>query len=182
MSSDSAVATIKTKLVPYAASSASDFTGGLVGINTSGMLYNETTNEQIREYRYSGVDVDNYIYYNCPDTAGGYNYGSLDYDYKNNCEKWRIVGIFNENGEEFLKIMKYSISGNQPTWTVKVGLLYPSDYGYSASNLYWETDMRGWNKAESDGVVASTTSWFYDVGTWFLSPGTTSDSIQSRCC
>jgi len=54
--------------------------------------------------------------------------------------------------------------------------MYPSDYGYSASNLYWETDMYGWNSTESDGVKASTTSWMQQMprlseeNDWFLSP------------
>ncbi|MBQ8472641.1 MAG: hypothetical protein IJ501_03980 [Bacilli bacterium] len=52
-------------------------------------------------------------------------------------------------------------SGNQASWDGLIGLMYPSDYGYSASDLYWETDMYGWNSAEEDGVIASDTSWMH---------------------
>jgi len=66
-------------------------------------------------------------------------------------------------------------SGNQASWDGLIGLMYTSDYGYSASNTYWETDMYGWNSAESDGVKASTTSWLYQTANhstyeWLLSP------------
>ena len=65
---------------------------------------------------------------------------------------------------------------NQSSWNGLIGLMYPSDYGYSASNLYWETDMYGWGDAESDGVVASLTSWVQtmpdhsSMGEWLLTP------------
>ncbi len=57
---------IKEKVVPYAIANSSSFGGGLVAINTNGTLYNETLSSgTIREYRYSGLNVNNYIYYNC---------------------------------------------------------------------------------------------------------------------
>ena len=65
-------------------------------------------------------------------------------------------------------------SGNQASWDGLIGMMYPSDYGYSASDLYWETDMYGWASAESDGVIASDTSWMHLTMTepygWLLSP------------
>ena len=148
----SAADTIKENIVPHAVSSASDFTGGLVGINTNGTLYNETTSEEVREYRYSGADVDNYIYYNCPDTAGGKTYGDLDYDYANNCETWRIVGIFEENGEEFLKIMNNNTLTDIPTNYVIDGTTYT--VGYNGTHAYWNrpdtlksTNYNDWTRA-----------------------------------
>ena len=63
--------------------------------------------------------------------------------------------------------------GNKATWDGLVGLMYPSDYGYSASSMYWETDMSSWGGAESDGVSASETSWMKEISErneWFLSP------------
>jgi len=100
---------ITDTLVPYATSSQTNFSGGLVAINTDGTLYNETdTTQTIREYRYSGLNVNNYIYFNCKDTdSNSKNYGDITYDYKNNCEIWRIIGVFTEqNGERFIKIMR----------------------------------------------------------------------------
>jgi len=66
--------------------------------------------------------------------------------------------------------------GNQASWDGLVGLIYPSDYGYSASNLYWETDMYNWDGIEEDGVYASSTSWMHAMlantsdGEFLLSP------------
>ncbi len=68
-------------------------------------------------------------------------------------------------------------SGNQATWEGKVALLYPSDYGFSASSEYWETKL-GTN---SFGDV-SNTSWLqktanHDYEEWFLSPSSCSSVI-----
>ena len=107
-----AAETIVENIVAYSVSSTDTFTGGLVGINTSGTLYNETdTSQAIREYRYSGPSVNNYVYFNCADTAGGYNYGDENYPYnETNCELWRIVGIFkNEQGEWNIKLMRNTV-------------------------------------------------------------------------
>ncbi len=77
---------VKSKLVKYEESSKESFYGGLVAINTDGTLYNETNNETIREYRYSGNTVNNYV--------------------KFNNELWRIIGVFKEDEEEYVKIVK----------------------------------------------------------------------------
>lgn len=66
-------------------------------------------------------------------------------------------------------------SGNQPTWTGKVALMYPSDYGYSADSAYWTSIPYNWNNAESDGIYARSTSWLYTTANhtyyeWLLSP------------
>lgn len=51
--------------------------GGVIAVNTDGELYDANTpTETIREYRYSGVNVNNYVTYNN--------------------ETWRIIGIFSE--------------------------------------------------------------------------------------
>ncbi len=66
---------------------------GLYAVNTDGDLYNENADPEqtIREYRYSGANPNNYIYFN----------GN---------ELWRIVGVF--NGE--LKIVKDTGISNVP--------------------------------------------------------------------
>ena len=266
--------------------------GGLVAINTEGTLYDETdTTEEIREYRYSGLDVNNYVFF---DTNGD--------GIKTNDEIWRIVGIFKdtikdedgnvvlENGqptyEEKVKLMRntvlttselpasYTINGitsniesgttgyvywnytktgtnyndwttasiqyylnteqdesstpkkgylsvfnedaknllslttyhlgnfiwdtdtaikayqsernnsqiwpgNQPTWDGYVGLLYPSDYGYSAINNYWTTALYSYNS------TAYQYSWMQQNSNhssyeWFISPSYDYDNYASR--
>ena len=59
--------------------------------------------------------------------------------------------------------------GNEASWNGYVGLLYPSDYGYSASNTYWTTVMYRY------GGGAKDTSWMYKTANhttdeWFVSP------------
>ena len=244
--------------------------GGVIAVNTDGELYdaNDPT-ETIREYRYSGASVNNYVTYNN--------------------ETWRIIGIFSEEledgtTEEFVKIVRNDIlpagsiptnyyiaendttynvgysttsrdaywnrkvsgtnnndwttaglmyylntdeddsetpnagylstlssgarnlirettyylgnykydtvvtsyeserssniwSGNQTSWRGTVALMYPSDYGYSADSRYWTSLPYKWNRAESDGSYARSTSWMYETMTnaksnssWLLSP------------
>ena len=247
--------------------------GGVIAVNTDGELYdaNDPT-ETIREYRYSGVNVNNYVTYNN--------------------ETWRIIGIFNEvledgTTEEFVKIVRNDIlpagsiptsyyiakndttynvgysttsssaywnkkvsgtnnndwttaglmyylntveddsetpnagylstlssgarnlirettyylgnvtyntstkivydaeksetihSGNQTSWRGTVALMYPSDYGYSASNSYWNVSIGsgGYSTAQEDGIYPRSTSWMYETMTsaktnssWLLSP------------
>ena len=91
--------------------------GGVIAVNTDGELYdaNDPT-ETIREYRYSGANVNNYVTYNN--------------------ETWRIIGIFSEEledgtTEEFVKIVRnailpagsiptsYYIAENDTTYTLK---------------------------------------------------------------
>lgn len=62
---------------------------GLDAIGSDGLLY---STGDIREYRYSGVNVNNYVWFNCDD---GYTSGN------DHCEIWRIIGSFEntyENG------------------------------------------------------------------------------------
>ena len=51
--------------------------------------------------RYSGADPNNYVYFNCDDKdSNNINYGEDNYNYKNSCETWRIIGVFDvDNGE-----------------------------------------------------------------------------------
>ena len=246
--------------------------GGVIAVNTEGELYdaNDPT-ETIREYRYSGANVNNYVTYNN--------------------ETWRIIGIFSEvledgTTEEFVKIVRNDIlpagsiptsyyiaendttynvgssttsssaywnkkvsgtnnndwttaglmyylntdeddsetpnagylstlssgarnlirettyylgnvtyntstkiaydaersetihSGNQTSWRGTVALMYPSDYGYSASNSYWNVSIgsSGYSTAQEDGIYPRSTSWMYETMTsaktnsWLLSP------------
>ena len=73
-------------------------------------------------------------------------------------------------------------SGNQPTWTGKVALMYPSDYGYSADSSYWTSIPYNWKNAESDGIYARSTSWLYTKANhttyeWLLSPSSNASSL-----
>ncbi len=61
-------------------------------------------------------------------------------------------------------------SGNHATWTGKIGLMYPSDYGFSANEGYWNS-----TKLYQYNSLAASTSWFFKTANnskneWFLSP------------
>ena len=87
-------------------------TGGLVAINTDGTLYDETdTTEEIREYRYSGLDVNNYVFFDT--NADGI---------KTNDEIWRIVGIFKDIKKDSNGNIITDLSG-EPLYEEKVKLV-----------------------------------------------------------
>ncbi len=87
---DTAIQVVKSKLVSNYSGNKETFEGGLVAVNNDGNLYHEANSETIREYRYSGPSVNNYVTFND--------------------ELWRIIGIFkDENGEEHVKIVRNNI-------------------------------------------------------------------------
>ena len=71
-------------------------------------------------------------------------------------------------------------SGNKSKWNGKVALMYPSDYGYSASSSYWsETNLYEFANSEAKNV-----SWMYKTTShtdyeWFLSPRSGSGSAMN---
>jgi len=96
-------------------------TGGLVAVNSNGTLYNGSGT--IREYRYSGPSVNNYVEFN-------------------NGEIWRIIGIFkNSAGEWNLKLMRN---------TMLTSAELPSSYTYSGTSYTIEDGTTGyvyWNNS-----------------------------------
>ncbi len=147
-----AIDVIKEKVVAYADASKSDFDGGLVAINEEGNLYNETAgNETIREYRYSGLNVNNYIYYNCKDK----DEEGHDLEQNSaNCEVWRIIGVFkDEDGNEHLKIVRNNVltrnmfpstfKANNKTYKIQ----YADGGDYAHWNYISTSDNNNWATA-----------------------------------
>ncbi len=141
---------IKSKLVKYSESSKENFEGGLIAVNTDGDLYNETiASETIREYRYSGLTVNNYVTFND--------------------ETWRIIGVFpDEVGQEHIKIVRneilsgifpesykineitYKIKGDSENYTYKNYIT-----GTYSDNSDWATaGLQYWlnTKSDADGI------------------------------
>ena len=76
--------------------------GGIIGVTTDNTKVT-VDSDNIREYRYSGLDVNNYVYFNCSDSTNEQN--------NTNCETWRIIGIFkDDNGNENIKIVRNTTS------------------------------------------------------------------------
>jgi len=120
-------------------------TGGLIAVNTSGTLYNGTGT--IREYRYSGANVNNYIKFN-------------------NGEMWRIVGIFkNSSGEWNLKIMRNTMltSAELPSTYNYDGTKYTIEYnatGYAYWNYSGTTDNNDWTTAGLQYYLNGTDGYY----------------------
>ncbi|MBQ8472004.1 MAG: hypothetical protein IJ501_00715 [Bacilli bacterium] len=125
-------------------------TGGLVAINQEGTLYeenslNQTSNvyqtsvkqmntSSIREYRYTGRDVNNYVSFNN--------------------ETWRIVGVFKDTVKDELGNIVLDSEGN-PTYEEKIKLIknerlssFPTSYlinGITYEPKYWNKSDLGTN-------------------------------------
>ena len=62
---------------------------------SAGLVEPKLTDGTSTGIRYAGSTPKNYVYYNCDDKdSKNVAYGNAKYDYKNSCEKWRIIGVF----------------------------------------------------------------------------------------
>ena len=91
---------------------------------------------------------------------------------ENSDGSWSIQGTASEvyNQERSSNIWE----GNQVSWTGKIGLLYPSDYGYASNTSNWNSDMSYYY---SNG--GSLNNWLFNTEayvSWFLSPAS-GDSV-----
>ena len=100
-------------------------TGNLTKIGTNGNI--TTSDDNIRDYRYTGETPNNYVWFNCDNNKTSGN------DY---CEKWRIVGIENisattsSNSYERIQLVKednidttsFGTSSSYTTSTIKTYL------------------------------------------------------------
>ncbi len=162
---------IKSKLVKYEESSKEDFGGGLVAVNIDGDLYNETIETQkIREYRYSGPDVNNYVTFND--------------------ELWRIIGVFkDEKGNENVKIVRNEVlpanilpdtyNVNEKTFLIRYSVSHSGGYfDYDGTNydnnwndaglMYWLNSKgltNGYLKILSSDAQSMITETKYYLGT-----------------
>ncbi len=132
----SAVTTIKNTLGQ---------SGGIIGV-TNNNAKTTSLSDEIREYRYSGLNVNNYIYFNCKDN----NLQSSD-----NCEVWRILGIFkDEKGDEHLKIVYNNVlsrsTENMPALTYLVnGKVLNLKSDLNLVTFYWDklNNSNDWSTA-----------------------------------
>ena len=122
-------------------------TGGVIGVtNVSEPTTIESSN--IREYRYSGLDVNNYIYFNCQD-------GTTYETSSSNCEIWRIVGVFkDEEGIEHLKIVKNDVLSETKKW--KSSSPYSNDWTSSTINSYLNTTYYNTLSTSSKNIIEET--------------------------
>ncbi len=108
-------------------------TESLVPISLDGSLYNDTG--EIREYRYCGVNVKNYVTFNN--------------------ELWRIIGIFKENDQEMLKLVSNKILDSKkiPTnYQINSKTYILKEETESSNNIYWNnstdlTNVSNWTES-----------------------------------
>ena len=107
------------------------FKGGLVPINQAGEI---SKNSDIREYRYIGTEVNNYL--------------------KFNDELWRVVGIFNEESVDGLKEKYIKIVKNETLDNEKL----PENYIVDSINYKLKgTKASYWNRfLEEEELVGNT--------------------------
>ncbi len=147
---DTLVDVVKSKLVSNYSGSNESFEGGVVAVNNDGNLYHETKSETIREYRYSGLTVNNYVTFND--------------------EVWRIVGVFkDENGEEHIKIVRNEVikPADFPT------IFEVNNVVYNIKSTETNGDYAYWNSKASD----SNNDWATAGIQYWLNAG---DDEQSK--
>ncbi len=126
--------------------------GGLVSITQSSAVSASDKNV-IREYRYSGLNVNNYVYFNCKDNQP---------QSSTNCEKWRILGVFkDEKGEDHIKIVRNEVLSSIPTTYEANEKTF--NLGSSSNSKYsrWDTDVDFTNNWAEAGLM----NWLNSKGT-----------------
>ncbi len=175
--------TIKEKVVSNITDTCTEpgFNGGLVAINTDGTLYQENSEQEIREYRYVGPEVNNYIYFNCQD--GKEQNGD-------NCEVWRILGIFkDESGAEHIKIVKNEISNrsvwdrSSNDWTTallknNLNTEYYENLSMTAKSMIEESKYYLGN---FDGTKSTITNYTYERGNAICTPSADALYNDRKC-
>ena len=141
------------------------------------------------------MNLLNGAYLNAQDgTDSGYCYGSSSVP--SNCDytsigisatyrnmivnvKWYLGGYssYNATAEAFYKYERGTLvySGRPTEWEGKIGLMYPSDYGYSvlSSSCARTTNLGSYNKLTCAGE-----SWLYGEGTeWTITPHSSSSNF-----
>ena len=78
---------------------------------------------------------------------------------------WRVSG-YSTSAATAKTVYTGEITNATKTYTAKIGLIYPSDYGYATTPDYWTTNVYDYNTA------ASSKDWLF-LGSyeWLLSPG-----------
>ena len=120
----------------------------------NGLIKDDTENQNIR---YAGADtnIKNRVYFNCKETDGTNKYASENYDYKNSCEIWRIIGVFetklNETDNTGIKKIKIvREEGLVPNlWDTTM-------YGINCVNQWGETTLTSDNITLYDGAGIKT--------------------------
>ncbi len=133
--------------------------GGVIGVTANDTKVTQEGNS-IREYRYSGLGVNNYVYFNCKDNVSEQN--------SNNCEIWRILGIFkDENGQEHMKIVRDKIlpkSAIPNIYTINETSFYIRYNSPGSQAAYFNAHKTDSSGDDNDWSDAGIMYWLNSVG------------------
>ncbi len=120
-------------------------TGGIIGIKSDNTK-TTSPDDEVREYRYSGLGANNYITFND--------------------EKWRIIGIFkDEDGQEHMKIVRDEVLKRDvfPATYTANGETFNIQYTGSSDYAYWDKPTSGsyYNNWGEAGLMY----WLNSLGT-----------------
>ncbi len=114
--------------------------GGVVGVTRDNQM-TTTNNGNIREYRYSGLNVNNYV--------------------KFNNQLWRIVGVFKDGGKTTVKIVQnetltgvpttFTANGTSYTLSTNGSVVYWNNYSSTYTNDWATAGLKAW--LNSEGAV-----------------------------
>ena len=137
-------------------------------INVDGAEYNATTKSKMfkmshpateqtqaqTEYRYIGDNPNNYVYFNCD---------SLDNQNSENCEVWRIIGVFDVddgtgNYEQRIKLVRGSALPDTMSWDTRTSEMHPN-----------------YNSGKNEWVGSVMQTYLNDNGDYYKRSGTASN-------
>lgn len=124
---------------------------------TNTLAYDGTTDNNLR---YVGATPCNYVKFNCDNTG-------------NNCETWRIIGVMNDTGGEYLKIIKDTLSAaatwndknNTNDWNnVLLNTTLNSTYLNSLNTTYGSALIQAvnWNMGGNTSTTATIPTFYTD--------------------
>jgi len=119
----------------------------LAAINSDGALTNDIS--KIREYRFSGENVNNYVVFN----------DDLD-DLVESNELWRIIGIFkSENNQEYIKLVRNQVLTKEelPMFYKLDNTIYNLKRSKNDLNVYWYNQE---NKSSSNDFTRSGINYY----------------------
>ena len=121
------------------------------GLEQTIATYTNKDNEEVTVdagIRYVGDtdNVKNKVYFNCESTDGTNEYGSDNYNYKDNCEIWRIIGVIDTEDAEGNKTKRIKIINTNST--------FKASWDSSASDINDGEGVNQWGDVkDSEGNI-----------------------------
>ena len=134
-----------------------------------GQIYTNDWTKAGAQYYLNDETVGATSYYNSLDTDAKEKIEEVKYYLGNISESNSAAGVYNEEHCDTTSSCVWE--GNQETWIGKIGLMYPSDFGYAANNSNWDLTLNDYYLLTSG--TASQDNWMNDnirYVEWAISP------------